>query len=116
MVNKPPAKEKSISEITPDDTRVRIIGVVVDIGENYIVVDDGTGKLEIFAGEYSNLKEEFKNLKIGDLIKIFVRIYGRDTENLRAIGEAFQIVNGLDIKLYKETKKIIENIGVVQDV
>jgi hypothetical protein len=102
-----PAKEKQINEITSNDIRVRVIATVVDVSENSIVVDDGTGKLEIGF--------ENPDVRIGQLVKVIVRIFPTG-DGFEAKGECLQVLNGFDIKLYKQVRDIIKNIGVVRDV
>ena len=43
------AVEKRIEDIQPEsDVRVRLIGTVIDVAQNSIVIDDGSGKIDIF--------------------------------------------------------------------
>lgn len=59
-----PAVDRKISEIKPTDARVRILGTVIDKQEDKIVVDDGTGKIEIgFDGPV--------NVEINQFVRVF---------------------------------------------
>jgi len=61
-----PAVKRKISEINPNlDSRVSLIGKIIDIGENLLVLDDGTGKINI---SFSDSKPY---LKIGNIVRIF---------------------------------------------
>jgi hypothetical protein len=62
-----PAKERRISNIGNGDTRVSIVGTVVDSKENILVVDDGTGKVDISF-------EEQPTVKAGQLVRVFGRV------------------------------------------
>jgi len=63
-----PAIEKRVSDIQPDsDVRVRLMGTVIDSGPNSIVLDDGSGKVEIYF-------EEQPKVRNGQLIIIITRI------------------------------------------
>ncbi len=107
-----PAKEKSISDISKEDVRVRIIGTIVDIDENKIIIDDGKETCEIIIGEYSHIKEKLASLRIGTLVKVIARVYPSES-NFKLFGEVVQNVDNLDVNLYKEAKKIIEELEVV---
>ncbi len=59
-----PALEKRVSEIQPDsDVRVRLTGTVIDSSANSIVLDDGSGKIEIYF-------EDQPKVKNGQMIRI----------------------------------------------
>lgn len=104
MIARVHSVEKSISEISENDIRIRIIGVLVDSGEDYIVVDDGTGKIEVFFRE--NLNNE---VKTGDVVKIIGRVYSSQG-SVKINGECLQILKNFNLKLYKEAKKTIEKV------
>lgn len=97
------AVEKSIPEISENDIRVRITGVVVDSGKDYIVVDDGKGKIEIF------FNEELENVKTGDMIKVIGRVF-LSQDSLKIKAECLQILKNFNLKLYKEAKEIIKRV------
>jgi len=97
-----PAKEKSIKEINKSDVRVRILGTVIDAKDNMIVLDDGTGKVNVIFRENVNVKDHQT-----------VRIFGRvmPTENGFEIeGEIIQDMSGIDINLYRKTIKLEKEI------
>ncbi|MCD6274733.1 MAG: replication protein RepA [Candidatus Aenigmarchaeota archaeon] len=63
-----PAVKRKISEINPNlDSRISLIGKIIDIGENLLVLDDGTGKINISFSEEIPKPE----LKIGNMVRIF---------------------------------------------
>jgi len=63
-----PAVKRKISEINPNlDSRVSLIGKIIDIGENLLVLDDGTGKINISFSEDIPKPE----LKQNKLVRIF---------------------------------------------
>ena len=108
-----PYKEKKISEINEKDSRIKIIGTVLDVDENKITVDDGSGNIDILLGEYSKIDSRF--IKIGDLIKIFGRVYSKDS--IKVFGDVAQVINGLDIKKYLEIKSKMKKLrGEMEDV
>lgn len=96
-----PAVEKQIHEIKPEkDIRVKILGAVIGYGQNSILLDDGTGKVEIMFSERPSYISQ------GQIIKVITRILPL-TDGFRCQGECVQTLDGLDINLYKESKKII---------
>ena len=97
-----PSVEKSIADIQPEtDVRVRLIGTVIDTTPNSIVVDDGTGKIEIYFGEE-------KNVKNGQLVRVITRILPL-IDGFECRGEAIQSLDGYDLDLYKKARKIFKN-------
>ncbi len=95
------AEEREISEITESDKRVRVVGIVVDVGDDCVVVDDGTGKVEVALPNFEG--------KIGDTVKIIGRVFslnGKVTINC----ECYELLRGFDVKLYKEARKIVKKV------
>ena len=90
-----PAVEKKIQEITPEDSRVSIIGTVIDKNEKGITVDDGSGTAEITFGETGNIET-------GKL----VRVVGKVDPDGFITGEAVQDFSDFNLKLYEEIKKL----------
>ncbi len=103
MLTRAHSVEKNIVEVKETDIRVRIIGVVVDVGEDYLVIDDGTGKIEVF------FREEPKEIKTGDMVKVIGRVFSSQT-SVKINGECMQILKDFDLKLYKEAKETIEKV------
>lgn len=90
-----PALEKKISDINPEkDIRVRILGTVIDKDEGVCVIDDGSGKAEIF-GDF--------NCEIGDTLRVFARVLAlEDGFELRS--EIVQNMNSLNKELYRKVQ------------
>jgi len=93
------AVEKKIEEIQPEtDVRVRLTGTVIDVGLNSVVVDDGSGKVEIFF-------EKEPLVRQGQLIRVITRILPL-IDGYECRGEAIQDLDGFNIDLYKKAKEI----------
>jgi len=88
-------KEKIINEINPEkDVNVCILGSVIDKKDGLIVLDDGSGKVNIILDSEVN----FKNLKINDNIRVFGAVMPTDDGfDLRA--EIIQDMNRIDMEL-----------------
>ena len=93
------AKEKEIASIQPEmDVRLRLTGTVIDASPNSVVIDDGTGKLEIFF-------EKNPMVRTGQLVRVITRIIPM-IEGFESRGEAVQNLDGFNIDLYKKAKEI----------
>ena len=92
-----PSVEKSISDIHPDsDVRIRIIGTVIDVGPNSIVLDDGSGKMEVYF-------EEVPEVKSGQLVRVITRILPL-IDGYECKGEVLQNLEGFNLELYKKAR------------
>ncbi|MFH0929389.1 MAG: hypothetical protein V1818_03470 [Candidatus Aenigmatarchaeota archaeon] len=94
-----PAKEKDICSIQPElDVRLRLTGTVIDSSPNSVVIDDGTGKVEIFL-------EKDPMVRQGQMIRVITRIMPM-IDGFECRGEAIQNMDGFNIDLYKKAKEI----------
>ena len=94
-----PAREKSIASVNPDtDVRLRLTGTVIGVGPNSVVLDDGTGKTEVFFEKEPSVSE-------GQIVRVVTRIFPL-IEGFECRGEALQELDGFDIDLYKKARKI----------
>ncbi len=84
------AVERRISEIGEEDRRVAILGVVVDVKEDYFVLDDGTGIAFVYW--------DGKPVKRGDQ----VRVIGRPSvsEGVGVRGEVVQGAREIKTEVY----------------
>lgn len=97
-----PSIEKNIIDIQPEtDVRVRLMGTVIDTTPNSIVIDDGTGKLEVYF-------EEEPNVKRGQFVRVITRILPL-IDGFESRGEALQILEGFNLALFKKAKEVIKN-------
>jgi uncharacterized protein YdeI (BOF family) len=95
-----PAKEKIISGIAPEDTRVSIVGTVVDFKENILVVDDGSGKIDVSF-------EEGPQVNSGQLVRILGRVISMEG-GVELQGEVQQDFSGADLDLWRKTCSLWE--------
>jgi len=86
---------KKISEIGNED-RIIIIGKVVEVGETYFVVDDGTSRLKILS---ISLPKE------SDTVRVFCRKQENDW-----IADIVQILNELDLNILKEVEELYNKV------
>ena len=98
-----PAIEKEIAYIQPEmDVRVRLMGTVIDSGPNSVVIDDGSGKAEIYFDEQQNVHP-------GQFIKIITRILPL-IDGFECRGEVIQTMDGFNLDLYKKAKEIAKEV------
>ena len=101
-----PARERRISDIKNDDTRVCVVGTVVSSEPGLISVDDGTGKINVTFDETSSSVP-------GQLVRVFGRTVPMDS-GLEIQGEAIQDFSGADIELWKKVSSLWE--GSIQQL
>jgi len=90
-----PAYEKKIAEISKNDIRVRLLGTVIDSRENIVVIDDGTGKINVtFADPV--------DVKANKLIRVIGRVMPSE-DGFEIEGEILQDMSGIDVALYRKT-------------
>jgi hypothetical protein len=85
-------KPKKASSITQEDTKFSLIGKVEDVGENFFILSDETGKVKISG----NFKVEK-----GSLIRVFC---SRSEEEI--IADFIQNMEGLDLELWKKAESL----------
>jgi len=106
-----PAFERTISEISEENFRVRVLGTVVGRDEvnNSLIMDDGTGKIHAF---FAN-PDQFAEAKEGKLIRVIGKV--RKEEELEIDVELIQDMSKLDLGLYEQVKDLSKKLGGEQD-
>ncbi|MEM7821271.1 MAG: hypothetical protein QXX38_00410 [Candidatus Aenigmatarchaeota archaeon] len=84
-------KPKKICEISPNDIKVSLIGRIVEVSDNGFVLDDGTGRAEIFSE--LNLEENR-----------FVRVFCSIIEN-KLNADIIQRLEG-NLNLFKKVEEL----------
>ncbi|MDI6798715.1 MAG: hypothetical protein QMD12_01820 [Candidatus Aenigmarchaeota archaeon] len=90
---------KKISEInSKTDSRIAIVGKVIEQGENSFVLEDDSGKVEI---------ESEEEVELNKTVRVFCSL----TENqLKA--DIVQSLNGFDLNLFNKVKELYNKAGV----
>ena len=95
-----PAIEKKISEVQSDsDVRVRLMGTVIDSGPNSVVLDDGTGKIEVYFEDQPKVQQ-------GQFIRVVTRILPM-IDGFECRGEVMQNLENFNLELYKKAKGLV---------
>ncbi|MFW6385821.1 MAG: hypothetical protein ACOCZP_01550 [Candidatus Hadarchaeota archaeon] len=101
---KPSARPRRISEIKTADDQVQVVGLVVDKEESTLVLDDGSGSVNVLF-EDPNLVE---GIDVGSKVRVFgTPLNIGDTHEIHAT--IIQNQEGLDLDLYKEVMEKIRN-------
>ena len=91
-----PFVEKTISEISSSDSRVRVIGTVLDNQGNTVVIDDGSGQMEVKF-------EENKNAK--GMVRVFGRVIPSDG-GFEIQGDFIQDMSGMDHSMLENIRDL----------
>ena len=93
-----PSVERKVSEIKPEDIRVRVLGTVIDKQENKLVVDDGTGKIEA-------IFDDPVNVELKKMVRVFGRVIPLE-DGFEIQGEILQDMSQLDLELHKKVESV----------
>tara|TARA_Y100000310_G_C20650818_1_gene799313 strand:+ start:433 stop:771 length:339 start_codon:yes stop_codon:yes gene_type:complete len=98
-----PFRDTQISKLTKDSKNVAVTGIVISKDPQILsfIIDDGTGKINVI----TNNSESFKELKEGQLIRIFGKIWG-EGEDIEVNSDIIQNLQELDFELYKKVLKL----------
>lgn len=97
-----PAVEKKIADIHPEsDVRVRILGTVIGLLNNSIVIDDGSGKVEVAFDEQPSYINQ------GQFVRIVARVLPL-IDGFDCRGECIQVLDNFDVNLYRTAKEIVK--------
>jgi len=93
-----PSINRSVTEIGRGDIRVRLLGTIIDRKDNVIVLDDGTGKINITF-------EEPVNFEANHLVRVFGRVIQME-EGFEIQGEIIQDMKGLDLEMHRKVSDL----------
>jgi hypothetical protein len=93
-----PSIGRRVSEIGKEDIRVRLLGTVIDKKENVIVIDDGTGKINVSFAEPVDFEANH-------LVRVFGRVIPVE-EGFEIQGEVAQDMKDVDLGLYMKVNEL----------
>lgn len=94
---KPSARPRRISEIKTSDKQVQVVGLVVDEEKSGLVLDDGSGRINVLFEDPALVKD----VEVGSKVRVFgTPLNIGETHELHA--EIIQKLDELDLDLYKE--------------
>lgn len=101
---KPSATPRRISEIKTADDQVQVIGLVVDEEESTLVLDDGSGNINVLFEDPALVKD----VGVGSKVRVFgTPLNVGDTHEIHAT--IVQNLDDLDLDLYKKVMEKISN-------
>ena len=93
-----PSVLKRVSELESGDIRVSLIGTVLDRADDGIVLDDGTGRIDVTLDEPPGVDS-------GGLARVFGRVVPLEN-GFQVQGEIVQDMKGLDMELLNRVLKV----------
>ena len=108
-----PALKKDINDLTSEDSRVQILGTVIDyvpgiVGDSnslsQMIISDGTAEIKVFIDEIWD-----REYNIKEKVRVFGTIIPNKNEKFDLNAEIIQDMNALDIDLYNQIRKFRNN-------
>ena len=93
-----PSHDREIANIGKDDVRIRLFGIVIDKKDNVIVLDDGTGKINVVFAEPVETE-------VNKRVRVFGRVMPME-EGFEIQGEILHDMSGVDPELYKKVRDL----------
>ena len=95
-----PAKQVSVKEISKDMQHISLVGTIVSRNETIssFLLDDGTGTVNIIMND----AEKFSQLRDGQIVRVFGRLWGEAEEDIELQGDIVQDFSKLDLNLFKK--------------
>ncbi len=100
-----PAVPKDIDEIDAErDVRVRVLGTVLETRDDSIMLDDGSGTVEVFLDG-----DDFEAVSDGQRIRVLGRVLPAP-DSFEIQGEIVQDMSDLDMDAYNTVKNISPHV------
>jgi len=93
-----PCVGRRVSDIRPEDIRVRVTGTIVDVNDSRAMVDDGTGQITV------NLGTDMHAAKSGAFVRVFGRVIPVE-RGFELQAEAVQSYAGVDVALLRRIEE-----------
>lgn len=91
-------KPRKVSEIAKTDSRIALVGKVAELGDNFFVLNDDTGSMEITSEE---------TVEKGKMIRVFCSNVDGQWKS-----DVIQDLKELDINLFKKVEELYSKAGV----
>ncbi|SRR3989344_1855851 len=92
-----PFIEKNIKDLDIKDIKVSISGIIIDKTENSVILEDGTGQINV------SIETE---LPVNSYVRVLGRVLPYD-DSLEVHGEIIQDFSKIDKLLYKKVKSLL---------
>ena len=94
-----PCAERRISDIRPDDVRVRVLGTVIDRDDSRVMVDDGTSRI-------SAVFDKAPEVGMNQVVRVFGRVIPME-QGFELQADVLQDMSGLDLSLYRRVSSAL---------
>ena len=97
---------RKVSEIEQNDTRIAVTGRIAEGSRDSFVLDDSSGKIEVFLQVEGTDRLDAKVGK-DDLVRVFCTVIGAQLK-----ADAVQNLNGLDAEQLKKIEELYNKAGI----
>lgn len=101
---------RKISDIEKNDTRIAVMGKIIESKESSFILDDGSGKIEIYV-QLEGTEEMANNINakvgIGGFVRVFCTIIGTQLK-----ADVVQSLQGLDVEQLKKIEGLYNKAGI----
>ena len=104
VIRRVPSVFRNIADIKPEDIRISIVGTIVGKEGDFIVIDDGTGQINVSFDREVDFSPN-------QLVRVMGRIIPVEG-GFELQGEIIQDMSKLDIELFKKVNSITVNMEV----
>ncbi len=104
VIRRVPSVFRNIADIKPEDIRISIVGTIVGKEGDFIVIDDGTGQINVSFDREVDFSPN-------QLVRVMGRIIPVEG-GFELQGEIIQDMSKLDIELFKKINSITVNMEV----
>ena len=101
MFKKKSASWKIISDLKPDDTKVMVIGRLLDKKDDFIIIDDSTGTIVVYNNEL--IVENSKKI-----VLIIGTVHQKNDNQLVIEAENIRNFDNLNFELYLKTYELFK--------
>jgi hypothetical protein len=98
---------RKISDVEKNDTRISVMGKVVEAKDSSFVLGDDTGKIEIFTQVEGTENPRNISVKEGAAVRAFCIVIGTQLK-----ADAVQNLDGLDLEQFKKIEGLYNKAGV----
>ncbi len=97
------AVPRNVDDINPEtDARVRVLGTVLETRQDSVMLDDGSGTVEVFMDA-----DDLEDVTDGQRVRVFGRVLPT-AESFEVQGELVQDMTELDMETYA---RVVDEVG-----
>ena len=97
---------RTVSQIEKNDSKVSVVGKVAETKESSFVLEDDSGKIEVFTQLEGTQRIE-ASVAEGDIVRAFCTIIGTQLKV-----DVIQSLKGLDLEQFKKIEELYNKAGI----